>query len=356
MSKLRTGGLALAVLAVGAVVGAAAEQLVLRRVLPASDPESAEALGSITGELVDVTSFDGTVISAQTWGPEDAPAVIFLHGFTLTQQVWHYQVRDLVADGRFRVVTYDARGHGKSGPPPGSDIDTEYSTDTMARDLHAVLLATTKQSAIVVGHSMGGMTVQALAAFGHDYPDELDDDPYALVRGLVLLNTTFTWSIENQAINSRLQRVVDSGLSVWESFASDARRLDRLRMPVNDLLLLGTRLGFGSNPSAAHVAFTARMIAACSSETIAAAVRGLANFENQEHLADMDVPVLIVAGGRDLVTPVNMSRRMAKHIPDAEVVTLPGAGHMAMLERHERFSELVVAFAEKVLLAKRKNQ
>ncbi|MGL4745189.1 MAG: alpha/beta hydrolase, partial [Dermatophilaceae bacterium] len=90
------------------------------------------------------------------------PTVVLVHGFALAVQSWVLQRRALRHNG-FRVVTYDQRGHGRSGQP---DLPS-CTVDQLARDLDAVLRATCPVGPVVlVGHSMGGMTVMAWAG-GH---------------------------------------------------------------------------------------------------------------------------------------------------------------------------------------------
>ncbi|HVL82662.1 MAG TPA: alpha/beta fold hydrolase [Actinomycetota bacterium] len=344
--KARTGLLALGTLAAGAVVGAAVEEVVYRRLLGARDRAGAERFGSVRGEVVEATSFDGTRLHCRVHGPADAPAIVFLHGFTLSSDIWHYQVRELAAEGRYRVVVYDARGHGRSGPARGPDGQTAFTPDTLGRDLWAVLEAATAGRALVVGHSMGGMTVQALASFGEDFPVEMG----GVVRGLVLLNTTFTASLGLwRAGAPRLQGLRKAALASWELLARHPRRIDRVRLPASDLAMLAARLGFGRGASPAHVALTMKLMSATPTDTLVAAVGGLAEFESIENLAAIDVPTLVVAGDRDLVTPVWLAREMSERIPDAQLVVLEGAGHMGMLERPDELTDLIRTFADKVL-------
>jgi pimeloyl-ACP methyl ester carboxylesterase len=102
-------------------------------------------------------SADGARLHVEVHGPDGAPAVVLSHGWSCSTAFWAAQVRDLAAD--HRVIAYDQRGHGRS---PANPV---CSTDALADDLEAVLAATLApgEKAVLVGHSMGGMTLMAAA-------------------------------------------------------------------------------------------------------------------------------------------------------------------------------------------------
>ncbi|MGW3730275.1 alpha/beta fold hydrolase, partial [Streptomyces sp. NPDC000851] len=108
-------------------------------------------------ELI-VTSADGSRLHVEVHGPEQAPPVVLVHGWTCSTAFWAAQIRALAAD--HRVIAYDQRGHGRSPASPAC------STEALADDLEAVLAATLApgERAVIAGHSMGGMTVMAASA------------------------------------------------------------------------------------------------------------------------------------------------------------------------------------------------
>lgn len=345
-TRRRTGLLGFAAFAAGAALGVAAEELVYRRAFPRNDPEAGERFGSVRGKQLRVKSFDGTELAVEAFGPEDAPACVLLHGMGLASEVWHYQVRDLVRDGRFRVVVYDARGHGRSALAALPDGRVRFDAEALARDLFAVLHHLNARPAVLVGHSMGGMTLVGILEFAEEFPEEMGTH----VRGLVLVNTTFTAQLGMwREAGPRFASARNVLAKAFDRFAADPRRVERLRMPINDLSMLLTRFGFGAEPSPAHVALTRRLLHRTPSVTLAAAMRGLADFENLDLLKRIDVPVLICAGDRDILTPAWIAREMADRIPGAELVVFPGTGHMAMLERYRELNALLKRFLDKVL-------
>ena len=109
---LLAGGL---LLGVGA--GVTLERALVGRDRRREDPEAEEAFGGIRGAPAKLTSHDGTRLYVEELG--QGPCLVFAHGFSLTQDAWHYQRRDLPE--RYRCVFYDQRGHGRSGRPRGND-------------------------------------------------------------------------------------------------------------------------------------------------------------------------------------------------------------------------------------------
>ena len=168
------------VVAAGAAVGLAAERYAVGRSFRGEDAEADEPLGQLRGEAVPVRSDDGVALHTEVErAAGDAPVtVVFSHGLALDQGSWHYQRRDLAGVGT--LVFWDQRGHGRSsrGAPERATIDQ------LGADLLAVIEATAPTGPIVlVGHSMGGMTIMALA----DAHPELFGDR---VVGVALISTS----------------------------------------------------------------------------------------------------------------------------------------------------------------------
>jgi pimeloyl-ACP methyl ester carboxylesterase len=149
-----------AVVAAGAAAILAAERIAIGRARVQPDPEANEPLGQLRGQALTVLADDGVALHAEIDGPDNAPiTIIFSHGYALSQDVWHYQRRDLAPAGR--LVFWDQRGHGRSGP---SSPD-HARIGQLGADLYAVLMAAVPgpTPVVLVGHSMGGMTIMALA-------------------------------------------------------------------------------------------------------------------------------------------------------------------------------------------------
>src|SRR5262249_3085889 len=148
-------GLATGIAAASAGAVIAAEKVAVGRIRLQPDPAASEPFGLLRGRRMDVSADDGLRLHAEGCGPDSAPVtIVFCHGYTLGQEVWHYQRQDLQAD--YRLVLWDQRSHGRSERSDPARI----SIGQLGRDLAAVLAATAPGGPVVlVGHSMGGMAI-----------------------------------------------------------------------------------------------------------------------------------------------------------------------------------------------------
>lgn len=341
MTEKRNRLLALGTVLGGAVAGAVFEEAVYRRFARAPDPEADEPIGNVPGRTTWVTSDDGTRLYTRMYGPQNAPTgIVFAHGVVENHVIWHYLVRNLRADGRHKIVAYDARGHGNSGPARGPEGTTRFDGDTLGRDLAAVIEQTTTGPVVVVGHSLGGMTALTQLV--------LDRRERERLAGAMLVNTTFTSDLPGWRGRLAGSTVEPAAELLRRFIEGDPKRADRLRLGMTDLTLLAARTLFGRNASPRQVAVSFHMYESTPAQTLAAAV-DLLTYDVAQDLPKIDVPVLIVAGSRDYLTPTHLARHMADVIPDAELVTLEGCGHMAPFERHEELTSLVRKFADRVI-------
>jgi pimeloyl-ACP methyl ester carboxylesterase len=303
---VRGAGLLAGGLLLGVGAGVTLERTLVGRDRRRDDPEATEPFGRIRGTPAKVTSHDGTRLHVEELG--EGPCLVFAHGFSLTQDAWHYQRRDLPA--RYRCVFYDQRGHGRSGRPRNHD----YSLQALAGDLKAVLDWTGEERVVVVAHSMGGI---AALQFAGQFPGELG----GRVAGLVLVGSV---------------------------------RAQQLRRRGSDLGYLGTRLfGFGSNPSPSQVAFIDQTLAATDVEVWAKVFPSLVDFDLSESLEAVGVPALIATGDKDRLTPPAAARHMAEKIPGSRLLILEDAGHCAFLEEHEILDAELTAFADEAFVPAR---
>ena len=332
-------GLVAGGLLLGVGAGITLERTLVRRDRRRDDPEDGEPFGRIRGTPATVTSHDGTKLHVEELG--SGPCLVFSHGFSLTQDAWHYQRRDL--PDRFRCVFFDQRGHGRSGQPRRDD----YSLEALARDLRAVLDWTGEERVVVVAHSMGGM---ATLKFAELFPEELGNR----VAGLVLVGSTYLDTVRGMtaAVTARgayrAQRALITG--AFRFMGQDPVRANQLRRRGSDLGYLGTRLfGFGSEPSPSQVAFIDRTLAGTDVEVWAKVFPSLIDFDLSEVLDTLRLPALIAVGDKDRITPPTAARHMAERIAGARLLVLEDAGHCAFLEEHEVFDAELAAFASEVL-------
>lgn len=300
-------------------------RLVAARIRRTPDDDAATVLGPAPGVTRSVPTHDGGTLNVVEAGDPGAPPIVLAHGVTLSNRVWVRQLAELPGRG-FRVVAYEHRGHGASTVGHGG-----HSVANLALDLQRVLEELDLRDAVVVGHSMGGVAAQALAI---SHPEVARER----VRGIVLLSSlAYTpFGSRTTQVKERLGRVTDR--------LPDSRRL----WASPDLGLALARIGFGHRPRPSHVELVRRMMVECSPETRRDAPAQLVGLDLLAGLPDLEVPVLVVCGTADVITPPSESRRMANLIPGARLELLRGGGHMLMLEQAAVVDDLVVAFAREV--------
>ena len=328
MNRRRAGIAAASVAGAAALIGAgvAAERRLVGRARSAADPYVGVRFGDRHTAPVTVTANDGVRLHAEIDGDQSSDlTVVFVHGFTLSMDCWHFQRRDLARDAR--LVFYDQRSHGASGRS-----SREHSTiDQLGEDLYAVLQAVAPKGPVVlIGHSMGGMTVLALA----DRHPELFGER---IVGVGLIGTAAGAFAETifgiPGVVGRALRPVAPGLV--RAANRRAQLLEQGRRAGSDVAFMVTRrLSYGGNPPPSLVAFMEHMIAGTSVEVMTEFFDTFLDHDKLEALQVLDrVATVILCGDKDMLTPVKNSHVMADALPNAELVVVPGAGHMVMLER-----------------------
>jgi pimeloyl-ACP methyl ester carboxylesterase len=341
-------GLAVGAVAAGTGIVLAAEKIAVGRIRLRPDPAAAEPLGQLRGRPLTVLGADGVPLHVEISGPDDAPVtIIFCHGYTLNQDCWHYQRTGLADTGR--LVFWDQRGHGRSGR---SDPE-RVSIDQQGADLLAVLLATVPGDApvILVGHSMGGMTIMALA----DQHPELFGTK---VIGVVLISSaaanvdTAAWL--PAALRPVARHVIPPVLRGAQG--KPAALIERSREAAGDLAFLGTRyLAFGdTGVSPTIVDFLERIIRATPVEVVAEFHLALLGHDKRAALSVLgQVPVLVLTGDRDRLVPPRLADELAAEIPGAELVRVPGAGHVVILECPELVDDAIAGLVARALARSR---
>ena len=318
---------AVAAAGTGAVI--AAERVAVGRLRLRPDPQAGEPFGQLRGRPLTVAADDGVPLHVEINGPDDAPVtIIFCHGYSLSQDVWHYQRAALAGAGR--LVFWDQRGHGKSGLPGAERV----SIGQLGADLYQVLAAVAPGRApvVLVGHSMGGMTIMALARL---HPELFGTK----IIGAVLISTAAGGIDPTIWIPVVLRPIARHAASPVLRGVSRGRRaalIERVRHAGGDLAFLGTRFAaFGDTAvSPTVVDFLERIIRATPVAVVAEFYLALLSHDERAALPVLgQVPVTVVTGDRDRMVPLEQSEELVAEIPGAELVRVPGAGHAVILER-----------------------
>lgn len=347
-------GAAIGVVAAGAAAGVAIERLTVGRGMRKKARlalDSAGPYGSVRGTPGKAYADDGTELYYEVddvepeagLGPRKrrlfgrktpAPVtVVFCHGYCLNQDAWHFQRAAL--RGVVRTVHWDQRSHGRSGRGPApAEGRAPVSIDQLGRDLKAVIDAAVPEGPIVlVGHSMGGMTMMALAAH---YPELIRDR----VVGVGLVGTSsgrlgeVNFGLPVAGVNA-IRRVLPG---VLRALGQQAELVEKGRRATADLFAgIIKRYSFATRDVDPAVArFAERMIEGTPIDVVAEFYPAFTEHDKTEALAHFaELPVLVLAGVKDLVTPSEHSEAIADLLPDAELVLVPDAGHLVMLEHPE---------------------
>ncbi|MFK4144362.1 alpha/beta fold hydrolase [Streptomyces sp. NPDC004065] len=349
-------GAAIGVVAAGAAAGVAIERMTVGRDMRRKARlalDSAGPYGSLRGSPGRAYADDGTELYYEVdeiesaadanLGPRRrrlfgrrAPApvtVVFSHGYCLNQDSWHFQRAAL--RGVVRTVHWDQRSHGRSGRGVAQHRDgVPLTIDQLGRDLRAVIDAAAPEGPIVlVGHSMGGMTVMALAA---QYPELIRER----VVATAFVGTSsgrlgeVNFGLPVAGVNA-VRRVLPG---VLKALGQRAELVERGRRATADLFAgIIKRYSFaGRDIDPAVARFAERMIESTPIDVVAEFYPAFTDHDKTEALACFTgLPVLVLAGVQDLVTPSEHSEAIAGLLPEAELVLVPDAGHLVMLEHPE---------------------
>ncbi|WP_207782552.1 alpha/beta fold hydrolase [Phytoactinopolyspora limicola] len=353
-------GAVVGVAAAGAAVGFAAERYVMGRSLRKDDPYADEPFGSLRGTSRIVVADDGAPLYVEVDEPAEPTdlTVVFSHGYALTQDSWHFQRRDL--RGRARLVFWDQRRHGRSGGtagPDGNETTVDVNTrreqprqqvvrERLAADLAAVIDATAPSGPVIlVGHSMGGMTMLALAL---ERPDLFGES----VRGFALIATSAEgMNGSTFGLPAPLGRLATrSAPGLVAALARRPELVERGRRAGSDLGYVVTRrYSFSKRGSPALVEFTAAMNAATPVPVLAEFLPVVWGIDAHDALPVLaGLPGLVVAADHDHLTPLKHGRAIADALPQAEYVEVADAGHMVLLERHDVVTDHLEVLIERV--------
>ncbi|MFY1635950.1 alpha/beta fold hydrolase [Solwaraspora sp. WMMB335] len=342
-------GAALGVAAAGVTATVAAERVLVRRLKrETDDPYADEPFDQLPyDETRVVTAADGTDVYVEVVEPiadsPAAPTVVFVHGYCLDMGTFHFQRRELSRAGRYRMVCYDQPGHGRSGRLESGD----YEIAALGETLRAVIDETTPSGPLIlVGHSMGGMTIMALA-------ERCPEMFHERVVGVVLMATS--GSLVDEAIQG-VPALLSRAGSPLLMLVNNATRLtggviDRARLASSDLAwLLTRRYGFGTDrPSPALVSYVERMNSRTSAETVTRYLRTLLTHSRYPALAVLErTPTLVISGSKDMIIPMAHSEEILRRLPGAEFVKVADSGHAVMLEHADEVTTALVAFLAKI--------
>ena len=292
-----------------------------------------------------VTTPDGIPLVVREVGPITAPlTVVFAHGFCLRMGSFHFQRAALAArwGDQVRMVFYDQRGHGQSSAAP---VDT-YTVTQLGQDLETILQVMVPRGPVVlVGHSMGGMTVLSHA---RQFPKHYG----SRIVGAALISSA-SEGLSRSPVGEILQNPALEAVRFAARYAP--KLVHRTRGAARSVIrpILRAASYGDDHMSPRVVAFSEDMI---HDTPIATLVEFLHALEVHDESAALPVlagiPTLIACGDHDVLTPVVHSEEMAAVLPNSELLIVGGAGHLVQLEQPELINDALVRLVERATPSK----
>ncbi len=321
-----------------AAAGAAVRVAQRNRVIAKRGAGDETAFGSLHSTPLHVVADDGIdlytevdeVVSSskrrRTLADDQDLTVIFAHGYSLNLDCWHFQRAGY--RGQIRTVFFDQRSHGRSG----RSSEENSTIEQLGHDLLRVIEQASPGPCVLVGHSMGGMSIISLA---EQHPEVFGDK----VVGVALIATTAGGLDPGRILFPMLPLGIGG-----KAMGRTVRTLDRGHLMVDLARKWGhavadvvtDRYAFGDAVPGHYVDFVFDMLNATPFAIVADFYPAFATLNKFEHVAVLGkVPTAIICGTADKITSVTHSRKLHSRIPGSSLLECEGAGHMVILERHE---------------------
>ena len=289
---------------------------------------------AIRGEGRMIVGASGARLYVESVGPAKGPEILLTHGWGLDSTIWNYAKRDLAA--AHRVLTWDLPGLGRSKLAR----DGALSLTDFAADLGFLIDQSPYAPVVLVGHSIGGMTIQTLAL----------DNPELFARkvcGVVLINTTHTnplktmilaplaqalrWPVIEPLMRLTIWLQPLAWLSSWQSYFSGSTHL-------------AMRFGFGRFVTRSQLEHTALLSTRNPPGVQAKGNLAMFRWDATGALRDVGCPVLVLGGDMDIITKVEASRTIAAETRRAGLQVVRGVNHMGFLERPDLYNRAILEF------------
>ncbi|PVE20295.1 3-oxoadipate enol-lactonase [Microvirga sp. KLBC 81] len=253
---------------------------------------------------------NGVEVFYELSGPTGAPVVVFSNSLGTTLAMWDWVV--LALRGRYRVLSYDTRGHGRS-----QVVDAPITIDDLAADLVGLLDGLEITKAHVVGLSLGGMTGQALAS---RHPDRVAS--LTLMATAAYMPSQQSWDERASLVRSQgTAAIVEATMGRWFTPDYPAQAPERVS-PVREAFISIEPAGY------------------------AVCCNAIGRMDLRSVIGQISAPTLVIAGADDPATPVPMAEEIRSMIPGAEMIVLSRAAHLLAVEQAEKVGAYLVSFLD----------
>ena len=326
--SLRRRALQAAAAAAGLAAAGTAVQVARRRRVIARRGIGDAKLGSLRATPRTVVADDGVPLHVEVDEADGQLTVVFVHGFALNLDCWHFQRAGY--RGLVRTVFYDQRSHGRSG----RSRPEQSTIDQLGADLRQVVDQVVPEGPVVlVGHSMGGMAIIALA---EAHPELFGER----IVGVGLISTSagginpvrILVPLIPDGVGGEVAHRIVAGLARTSRVVEGIRRISR------DVAMVATDMfAFGDKVPQEYVEFVDDMLSRTHFEVLA---EFFPQFDALDKFAVVNaferIPTTIICGTADKLTDIGHSRKMHSVIPRSTLLECEGAGHMVVIERHEQ--------------------
>lgn len=251
---------------------------------------------------------NGFKLAYEITGNEQGPKMVLIHGLFLNSDCWREQLKFFEKD--FHILRFDLRGHGRTTKPK-----ERFTIKNYVDDMYSLLefLGWTKDL-YLVGHSLGAMVS---LVYGLKYP-------------------------------SHVKKIVSASGFCYISFEAETDVLGRVDKYDLDQFALGISKR-GLNPYDEEIAeFVAKQVSDhMTKEKCLRATAASAGFHICDHMKNLRIPTLMIVGEKDITTPIWASEMLHEWIPNSNIVIIPNAGHLVILDHPEEFNNLVASFWKK---------
>ncbi len=264
-----------------------------------------------------IKSFDSTEIAYQIRGPGDAPCVVLANGLGGTFEAFRHIYS--VLGERYRLICWDYRGLYRSARP--RDLST-LSVPYHCRDLELILATEKVEKAVFIGWSMG---VQVNFEYARAHKSQM--------AGIVAINGTYGRPFQT-AMASRLTRyVIPPALALMKAQASLISKASHLALGWDGLMPMMARFGLMSAEGDQQAMYeVAQDFKTLDFALYSDMLRYCGDHDAGDVLPSLGLPVLIITGDKDILTPVFTARKMNRKIPGSRLVVIAGGTHYTPLE------------------------
>jgi pimeloyl-ACP methyl ester carboxylesterase len=278
-----------------------------------------------------VESGTGAVLHVERSGADTGPMLVFTHGWAMDSTVWSYARREFGASNG--ILTWDLAGLGQSRPPD------RLSLEQMADDLLAILNRLDRP-AVLIGHSIGGMTIQTLA---RRRPDMFDG---RLIAGVVLVNTTYTNPLATM-IMPRLALALRPLLEVLfrvEAWLLPLTWIGAWQSYLSGSSYIANRIAHGPHVTRSQLEHVTLVATRNNPAVVARGNVAMFRWDAEGALRQIGVPVLVLSGEGDIVTRPSASDYIAASTPASRLTVVERANHMSILDEAQAYHREIRGF------------